>query len=347
MPRSLRFDPIFVLAIGFLIVFSIFILRSTAPGMFPVYLFFIFLSILAFIIFSFIDFEVISVFSKHLYIGSIILLLLTFILGRVTRGVVRWIPIGSLTIQAAEIVKPFLLVFFSNYLIGSQVNGFRIVKSLVLALIPVMLILIQPSFSVGFLLATGFLGVFIASNIDKKYFLYLIVFFTVFFPLIWFLLAPYQKVRITGFLNPYSDPQGAGYNSIQAVIAVGSGGFLGRGLGKGVQTQLSFLPEKYNDFIFAAISEELGFIGGFLVIIAFFLILFRLSSFIGNAVSPQARGYLAGIFTTLITQIFIHIGMNLGVLPITGLPLPLVSGGGSSLLATMIALGIALGARRR
>ena len=131
------------------------------------------------------------------------------------------------------------------------------------------------------------------------------------------------------------------------MITGGAGKFLGRGLGKGVQTQLSFLPEKQTDFIFAAISEEMGFVGSFLTLLALFILFWRLTVFMGNAVNPQARAYLAGIFVMLLVQSVIHIGMNMGLLPITGIPLPLVSAGGSSLVSTMIALGLAQGARRR
>ena len=127
---------------------------------------------------------------------------------------------------------------------------------------------------------------------------------------------------------------------------MGDGGLLGRGLGKGVQTQLSFLPEKQTDFIFAAISEELGFLGSGLTLIALFIIFWRITAFMNNAVNPQARVYLAGIFIMLLSQTIIHVGMNMGLLPITGIPLPLVSAGGSSFVSTMIVLGIALGARK-
>jgi len=335
MLKRSRLDPAFTFAIGFLIAISLVILRSVYPSIFPGYFFLTFLGIVLFIIFSFIDFDIISLFSRHFYIGSVVLLLLTLIIGGVTRGVVRWISLGNLTLQVAEIIKPFLLVFFANN------------RRYYLMLLPIFLILIQPSLGVAILLSAGFVGIILASGLNKKSLFVLGLVAIILVPGAFFFFAPYQKSRIVSFLNPYSDPKGSGYNSIQSQIAVGGGGLFGRGLGKGVQTQLSFLPEKQTDFIFAAISEELGFIGGLLTLISLFILFWRITTFMGSAVSPQARAYLAGVFTMLLSQTVIHIGMNMGLLPITGIPLPLVSAGGSSFVSTMIALGIALGARRR
>jgi rod shape determining protein RodA len=347
MSKRSKFDPYFIFAIGLLVAISLVILRSVYPSIFPGYFFLSLFGIVLFIIFSYIDFDIISLFSRHFYIGSIVLLLLTLIIGGVTRGVVRWISLGSLTLQAAEITKPFLLVFFANYLYKERLNSRGIIKTIAIMAIPVVLIFIQPSLGVSFLLTLGFVGVLLASEIKKINFLYLAVSALVVIPLVFSLLAPYQKSRVESFLNPYSDPMGSGYNSIQSQIAVGDGGMFGRGLGKGIQTQLSFLPEKQTDFIFAAISEELGFLGAGLTLIAFFILFWRITAYMGNAVNPQGRAYLAGVFTMLLSQTVIHIGMNMGLLPITGVPLPLVSAGGSSFVSTMIALGIALGARKR
>jgi len=327
-----------VIPVGFLILISGSILWSIAPKLFSGYLFLIFAGLVAFAIFSLVDFDIISLFSKHFYVTSIALLVITLLLGRVTRGVIRWIPFGVLTLQAAEIVKPFLLVFFANNLDK---------KAVFLMLIPLALVFVQPSFGVAFLLAMGFLGIVLASNVKKRYFLYIALAALLVIPIFWHFLAPYQKGRVISFVNPYADPLGAGYNSIQAQITVGAGKFFGRGLGKGNQTQLSFLPEKQSDFIFAAISEELGFVGAGLVLAALFLIVWRLTVYMGSARGPEARMYLAGLFLTFVAQIGVHIGMNLGLLPITGIPLPLVSAGGSSLLGTLIGLAIAQGARKR
>jgi len=219
--------------------------------------------------------------------------------------------------------------------------------AILLLALPAFLILVQPSLGVSVLTVVGFVGVLLAADIKKKYFLYAILAFIALTPLFWRIMQPYQRERIQTFINPASDPYGAGYNALQSMISVGSGKLLGRGLGKGVQTQLAFLPEKHTDFIFAAVGEELGYLGAGLLLLGGFFILVRLVSIVENASSPAARAYVSGFFLTLLVQTFVHVGMNLGLLPITGVPFPLVSAGGSSLLATFVGLGIAFGARKR
>src|SRR4030043_2237714 len=203
-------------------------------------------------------------------------------IGQVSRGALRWIPIGALTIQPAELVRPFLLIFFANYLTKEQLNYKILIKSIILLLIPAFLILVQPALGMTVLMAVGFLGIVISAGLNKKKLLVGFFILIMLTPLLFKVLAPYQQDRIRAFFDPSSDPLKSGYNSIQSMISVGSGKFFGRGLGKGVQTQLSFLPEKHTDFIFASTAEEL----------------------------------------------------------------PFISAGGSSLLATMITLGIALGATK-
>lgn len=342
-----RVDAFFFLGIGFLVTLSIIVLRSVAPSLFPLYFLYLFLAVLVFYFLFQIDFEVISLFSRHFYIGSIILLLITLLIGQVTRGAVRWIPIGPLTIQPAEIVRPFLLVFFANYLTEKEINLKRFLNAVGLLALPAFLILVQPSLGVAVITVVGFVGVFLATNVQKKYFLFAILVFMALAPILWGILAPYQKGRIISFINPSQDPYGTGYNAIQSMISVGSGKILGRGLGKGVQTQLAFLPEKHTDFIFAAVGEELGYLGAGLLLLGGFFILSRLVYTVENASSPAARAYVSGFFLTLLVQTFVHVGMNLGLLPITGVPFPLVSAGGSSLLATFAGLAIAFGARKR
>ncbi|MFZ5933047.1 MAG: FtsW/RodA/SpoVE family cell cycle protein [Patescibacteria group bacterium] len=344
--RPPAFDLPLVFGMAFLVLLGIITLRSIAPSLFPVYFLYLFLAIVVFFFLIQTDFEVISLFSKFFYIGSIIFLIIPLLIGQVTRGAIRWIPLGALTIQPAEIVRPFLLVFFAWYLTAKEITLKRFFNAIGLLTIPFILILIQPSLGVAVLTLVGFIGVLLAVNIRKKLFLYGVLVGAVLLPLIWQILAPYQKTRILSFLNPSKDPYGAGYNAIQSMISVGSGKLLGRGLGRGVQTQLAFLPERHTDFIFASIAEELGFVGAGLLLLMSFFLLFRLTSFMEKATSPAARAYLSGFSLTLLVQIFVHVGMNLGLAPISGVPFPLVSTGGSSLLATFIGLAIAIGARK-
>ncbi len=153
-------------------------------------------------------------------------------------------------------------------------------------------------------------------------------------------MAPYQRDRILTFIKPSNDPLGRGYNSIQAKIAVGSGGFTGRGLGQGTQSQLLFLPERHTDFIFASTGEELGFLGVGLIIAAFGVILWRIIDLLRITNDSFSKALLGGVFFSIFTQAAVNIGMNMGVLPITGIPLPFVSSGGSALLAMAVMLGL-------
>lgn len=341
-----KFDSLLIVPIFLLLVFSFFILKSVSPDLFPSYYWYFGLGIFAFIIFSLFDFEVISAFSKYFYIISIVLLLITLVIGQVTRGTVRWIPIGSFSLQPSEIVRPFLLVFFANYLAEKKLDLRRIVKVLLLMALPLFLILVQPSLGVTALTTVGFLGLFFASDLDKKYFLYLGLVALVLVPLVYVFLAPYQKTRITTFLDPTSDPLGVGYNAIQSTISVGSGMFLGRGLGRGVGTQLSFLPERHTDFIFASVAEEMGFVGAIVLLLLTFLLLYRIVNYSEHAINIPARIFLSGLFLTFFAQVVVHTGMNMSLFPITGIPFPLVSAGGSSLLATLTALGIVVGTKK-
>ncbi|WKZ25914.1 MAG: FtsW/RodA/SpoVE family cell cycle protein [bacterium] len=342
----MKLDIYLILPVVLLLIFSYFILNSISPALFPSYFWYFGLGIIAFLFFSLFDFEVFSAFSKYLYIISILLLVVTLIIGQATRGTVRWIPIGGLSFQPSEIVRPFLLVFFANYLTYKKLDLKRIIHTLILMGIPLFLILVQPSLGVTALTAVGFLGLFLAADLNKKNFLYLGLIVVALIPLIYFSLAPYQKTRITSFLDPASDPLGVGYNAIQSTISVGSGMFFGRGLGKGVNTQLLFLPERHTDFIFASISEEMGFIGAFILLALTAVLFFRIVKYLDNPLNIPARIFLSGVFLTLFAQVFVHTGMNMGLLPITGVPYPLVSAGGSSLLATMITLGIVVGTKK-
>lgn len=340
-------DRVIISCVLILIIISNFVLRSIVPGIFPDYYFYMVASIVIFYIFLKIDFDVFNAFSGHIYVLGIFFLLLTLILGQVTRGSVRWIPLGSITLQPSEIFRAFILLFLAKYATQRELDTKRFIRLIILFLIPLVLILIQPSLGVSVITAVGFLGILFASSIDKKLLFYAFILAALTLPIMWFLLAPYQKERVITFINPYKDPLGSGYNSIQATISVGSGRFMGRGLGQGVQTQLAYLPEKHTDFIFAAISEELGFLGASLTLISFAVLFFFLIRIISSPQNLTARAYVAGVFFIFLAQTFIHIGMNMGIVPITGLPLPFVSSGGSDLLGSFISLSIAMKARAK
>lgn len=340
------FDYLLLLCIMVLLSIGIFEIHLLAPFLFPTYYVYVAVAILVFIVMSRIDFEILMAFSKPLYIVSVLLLSLPILMGELTRGTVRWIPIGSIAIQPSEIVRPFLILYFAVFLTQKELTIKRLIQSFVLLFFPAFLILIQPSLGVTALTTVGFVGVLLASTLNKKIFLLGGVIFAMISPIIWFFMADYQRQRIETFINPQVDPYGAGYNSIQSMIAVGSGKILGRGLGQGVQTQLSFLPEPHNDFIFSSFGEEMGFIGVSILILCLFVLLWRLVKILENAKNPTARAFVSGILLVLFVQIVFNIGMNMGLFPISGVPLPFLSAGGSSLIATMMGVSIAMGVRR-
>lgn len=344
--KLVQTDWFILFSILTLLITSTVVLRSLAPFLYPNYFLYIALAIIFLYFFLRIDFEIFSIFSPHLYIASIVLLVLTLLIGQITRGSVRWIPIGQFSFQPSEIVRPFLILYFSHFIFSFKLDVKRLVKAAILFILPISIILAQPSLGVAILTAMGFFGVLMASTLNKKHLLALVLLVLLSIPFAWFALQPYQKQRVTSFLDPSKDPQGAGYSSIQAMISVGSGGSFGRGLGEGAQTQLAFLPEKHTDFIFAAIAEELGFAGSLLVLFALLVIYLRTLRILDNSLNPVARGYVSGIFLILLAETFIHLGMNMGLLPITGVPLPFVSAGGSSLVGSAMSIALVIKARK-
>ena len=280
---------------------------------------------------------------SNLYlIASIVFLSLPFIFGAVTRGSVRWIQIGSLTLQPSEIIKPFFIIIFASFLSKNQdsLSPKTLVSYITLLVLPALFIFKQPDLGSTLVITAIWLGIFLASNLPTLWLIFLSLSFASLSPLIFKFLKSYQKDRITSFLNPYKDPKGSGYQLIQSMIAVGSGGVFGLGLGHGTQSHLAFLPEQHSDFIFASLAEEMGLLGSIVLISAIFFLLKRILT-ISKHTPDQFSYYICiGVFSMILFHSFVNIAMNLGIMPITGITLPLVSAGGSSVLATMIALGI-------
>ncbi|HLE48731.1 MAG TPA: FtsW/RodA/SpoVE family cell cycle protein [Patescibacteria group bacterium] len=348
MLKKLKISDLFiVIPVLVLIVFSIFVLKTLNPELFPQYYIYIIASFVIFILFHSIGYEMLSYFSVLLYVMSILFLILTYLLGTITRGTVRWLAIGPLAIQPSELIRPFLIIFFSNLIVQKTYSYKKHILLVFLILLPVVLIAIQPSLGVALITSIGLLSMYLYKFLNKKNFIVLTLFLLVIIPLTLSLLKPYQRDRLSFFLNPAKDSQGQGYNTIQSIITVGSGKIFGKGLGKGAQTQLQFLPEKHTDFVFASISEEMGLIGASVILLSMFILLYRLLKIIDGSNYENYKIYVVGIFTTLFIETAINVGMNLGILPITGVPLPLVSAGGSSLIATMISLSLVTGPSKK
>jgi rod shape determining protein RodA len=215
------------------------------------------------------------------------------------------------------------------------------------AIIPAVLIFFQPDFGSTMIIFAIWLGMMMVSGIGKKHLLMVFLIGLILFSIGWFfVLKPYQQQRVLTFLHPLKDPQGAGYNALQSMIAVGSGQILGKGIGYGTQSRLEFLPEHQTDFIFAAFSEEWGFAGVSLIFILFGIAVWRILKNASSGQSNFERLFGIGMAILIVSHALIHIGMNIGLLPITGIPLPFMSYGGSNLLTVFAGLGILMGMRR-
>lgn len=294
--------------------------------------------------FSSLDYRFLRKTSSLIYIFSIILLVGVLFVGHSARGSVRWFTVGPVNFQPAELSKLALIIILAKYFQAREpyLQKFRYVAwSFVYAAIPLGLIMLQPDLGSALVHLGIWGGMLLLAQIPKRFFLYLFIIFTAVSVLAWqFALADYQKARLHSFIDPTADPLGRGYNVIQSIVAVGSGGVFGRGLARGLQSQLKFLPERQTDFIFASTVEELGFAGGILVLVFFAVVLLRILRFVKRS-SDSFGGYLAaGIFFLFLIQIAVNIGMNLGLLPVTGITLPFLSYGGSSLVITFWLVGL-------
>lgn len=282
-----------------------------------------------------------------IYAFLLFTLSLLFVLGRVAKGAQSWFSIGGYSFQPADLMKLALIIVLAKYFSRRHVeiaNIRHIIVSGVYALIPFVLVVLQPDFGSAMVLFAIWLGMVLVSGISKKHLLVVFGVGLLSFLLAWNLVfKPYQKARIINFIDPLQDIRGTGYNAYQSTIAVGSGGLLGKGIGYGTQSRLNFLPEYKTDFIFAAYAEEWGFIGAILLLLFYFLILFKLASYALVADSTFEALFTYGVLIWFLTHIAINIGMNIGIMPVTGIPLPLMSYGGSHLVAECLALGMAVG----
>ncbi len=323
---------------------SLTMIWSLAPQLFLHQFLFVMIGFFFFFFSSKIDIEAFRGFSWLVYFFSLFLLFSTFIFGQLTRGAVRWIEIGGFALQPSELIKPLVIFFLACFLAEiKKFDGKTFFFSFLLFLPLLFLVFIQPDLGSSLVLLTSWLGIAFAAGLN---FVLLIgggSLFLVLTPLFWFLMKDYQKERILSFLNPYQDPLKTGYHVIQAMIAVGSGGLFGRGLGRGSQSQLLFLPERHTDFIFASLVEELGMAGGLLLLLTYGLLFYQILRISQQSASRLGQLFCLGFFSQILFQVFVNVGMNLGLVPITGITLPLVSYGGSSLVATMIGLGIVVG----
>lgn len=281
---------------------------------------------------------------------SLALLVLVLVFGKTVKGAKSWFDFGGFSFQPTDIVKLLVVIVLAKYFARRHVaiaQFKHLLISALYALVPIGLILLQPDFGSAMIIALLWLGMALVSGISKKHILLVVGALAVVFTLSWFFVfKPYQKDRIISFVHPTSDIRGSGYNAYQSVIAVGSGGVVGKGLGYGTQSRLNFLPEYETDFVFAAFSEEWGFIGSVLILFCFCFLLWRIKVHASRGASNFETLFCVGYMLLLFGHIVVNIGMNIGIMPVTGIPLPFMSYGGSHLLGEFIGLGIVLSMTR-
>ncbi len=287
--------------------------------------------------------------SYIFYIIVILMLFWTINFGVTASGSQRWISLYFINIQPSELMKIFIILCLAKYFHRKRlenVNSFySVMISTIIIFLPMSLVIIQPDLGTSILISISGIIVLWFAGLNHKYFFYTFLISLLSLPFVISFLKPYQKLRVLTFLNPDRDPLGAGYQIIQSKIAVGSGGIFGKGFLQGTQSYLEFLPEKHTDFIFTLFSEEFGFLGSVLLLLLYALIIYRVIKIGIISRSYFAKLFCYGFGTSLFVYIFINMSMVLGLLPIVGSPLPIMSYGGSSMLATMIGFGIVMSAK--
>ena len=299
--------------------------------------------------FSFIRIKFWHSLGYFFYFVVVLLLIYAFLYGVTASGSQRWINLYFVNLQPSELMKIAIIVCFAKYYHRMQINNvnkFRnIIIPIIVLIIPIVLVLSQPDLGTSILIALSGLLVIWLSGVNIKYFIYSALTLIIFAPFVIFFLKPYQKLRILTFFNPERDPLGAGYQIIQSKIAVGSGGLSGKGFLKGTQSYLEFLPEKHTDFIFTLFSEEFGFLGSLGLLVFYLLMIYRIIWIGTLSRSFFGKLYCYGFGSAIFVYVVVNMCMVLGLVPIVGSPLPIMSYGGSSMLATMIGLSIVMSSK--
>jgi rod shape determining protein RodA len=353
-----RFNWDFALVILFLQIIGLINLYSAAystdhlSGVFRSQVIWISIGWTAFFIVSRIDYKNFIKFSPVFYWMNLLALVLVLIIGKKIYGSRRWLDLMVFNYQPSESMKFFLILFMAGFLARKRLENFDFKDLLLPVLIlgaPFLLTAKQPDLGTALLLLAIPSSMILFLKVKRKVLITLVTLLAVSLPLAWnYALKPYQKNRVLNFLNPERDPRGTGYNSIQAKIAIGSGQILGRGYRDGSQNQLQFLPERHSDFIFCVLSEEFGFIGALITVTTFLVLLLIILNIARECGDRAGALVCVGVTAFIFWHLIINIGMVAGLLPIVGVPLPLLSYGGSSMVTFMVALGIvaSIGNRR-
>jgi len=312
---------------------------------------FVGIGLIGLIVTIFLDPDVYRRYQRHLYLGTLLIFLVVFLKGEVARGSRRWIDVGFFRFQPTEFGKVLVVLALAGFL----ADRFRrvgesstVLATVALALLPMLLVFVQPDIGSALVYVAALGAVLFVAGVRWPH---LVVLWSIaalgIASVLWLLpaagtdvLKPYQKDRLAGFLNPSQDPRGSTYNVAQSITAVGSGGFEGRGVAGATQTNLQFLPEHATDFAFASLAEQRGFLGAAFLLMLYLFVVWRGLKIVAAARDPFSAIAAGGIVFAFLFQVFVNVGMTIGIAPVTGIPLPMVSVGGSSMVANLVAIGI-------
>ncbi|MCP1437735.1 rod shape determining protein RodA [Erwinia persicina] len=339
-------DPTFFILISALLVYSALVIWSASgqdPGMMERKLGQIAMGVVIMLVMAQIPPRVYEGWAPYLYILCVILLIAVDAFGHISKGAQRWLDLGVVRFQPSEIAKiavPLMVARFINRDVCPPTLKNTAI-ALVLIFMPTLLVAAQPDLGTAILIASSGLFVLFLSGMSWKLILVAVMLVAAFIPVLWFfLMHDYQRDRVMMLLDPESDPLGAGYHIIQSKIAIGSGGLRGKGWLHGTQSQLEFLPERHTDFIFAVLAEELGLVGVLVLLVLYILVIMRGLLMAARAQTTFGRVMAGGLMLIFFVYVFVNIGMVSGILPVVGVPLPLVSYGGSALIVLMAGFGI-------
>ncbi len=326
-------------------VAGLFILASAAPSprLWKMQMLWMVLAVAAAALLQLVRKDVLYRYSFWFYLLTIVLLAAVLVVGREVNGARSWFVLGPARLQPSELAKLALIVSLAYYLHGRRLERLRdYLGPLLLAIPPIALTLVEPDLGSALVMSAVVFGLLFARGLPWKHLALAVLLLLIATPtVVWPHLKPYQQERVLVVLNPARDPLGAGFQVIQSMIAIGSGGVVGKGYGQGTQAQLGFIPERQTDFIYSVLAEEMGLVGALAILLAYAALLYRLGSMAMEVLHDGDRLLIAGVIALLAFQILVNIGVTLGVAPVTGITLPLFSYGGTSLLTTYLAIGLA------
>lgn len=308
------------------------------------------LSLVVFLIVLYFDYHIYTDYISAAYLSGLAVLGLVLVIGRTVHANKSWLNLGIFTFQPSELVKVIVIIALAKYYADAERDYLEASELLTGALIvfgPMLLVMLQGDLGTAIAYVPIYAGLSFMGGLKRKHIVTILIAAALILPAGWMLLKDYQKGRIQTVLNPESDPHGLGYQPQQSKIAIGSGGFLGKGFKQGTQGQLGFLPARHTDFVFAVLSEERGFVGSLSILGLFLLVSHRLMRAAREAKDKIGAMVIMGVFSLFLFHVLVNIGMNVGLLPIAGIPLPLISAGGSSLMSYFAAMGLCMNINMR